>query len=300
MPYSSEHFLDLFDKLYKDNQQELIENLRHNNVYGYRVKTFKCGNLLECEIFPIWLGQKQVREVKEKKRSRPEQENLNEQNAKKQIVRLTNLNFTKKDIWFTCTYDDEHLPENDEQAKRDILNWINRVKYRRRKLGLPELRYIYVTEGRPEKDDNGKPIIRYHHHVILSGDMDRDELEQMWHGGARREAHRLQPDDFEFTGLARYITKTHKKSKKRWGRSQNLKKVPKPTVADHKINKRQADKIARNVNAAPPLFEKIYLGYRFLDIKIKYSDFVSGAYLYVRMRKRDEASPKQKRCKGAK
>lgn len=295
MPYSSEEYLEEFDQsLFEDNEQERFEDLRNENVFRYRAKTYRCGKLLECEIFPLWIGQKDATRAKKRKLSRPEQVNLNDRNAKKTIVRYTNLNFTEADIWFTGTYDNEHLPPSDELAYRDVLNYIKRIKYRRKKLGLPELRYIYVIEGRPETDDDGKPILRYHVHIILSGDMDRDEIEQMWHGGARREAHRLQPDQFGLTGLAKYIAKTPKKGRKRWGRSQNLK-VPKPTVADHKMKKRHVEKIARNENAAPSLFEKIFEGYRFLDMEVKYSDFVPGAYIYVRMRRPPPAPSGRKR-----
>lgn len=211
---------------------------------------------------------------------------MNDKNARKLITRIINANFTEKDLWVTLTYDNEHLPDTEEGAYRDVTNYLRRLKYRRERLGLPGLRYVYVLEGRAEKDAAGKPILRYHAHLVISGDgMNRDEIEQMWHGGARREAHRLQPDEFELTGLARYITKGMKEGRKRWGRSQNLK-VPKPTIADHKITKRQVEKLAQNENTALEKFEKIYKGYRFLDMEIKRSDFAPGAYIYVRLRKK--------------
>ncbi|MFT9078208.1 hypothetical protein [Ethanoligenens sp.] len=296
MPYSSENYLEAFGLA--DNQQERFENLRHKGVFRYRVKTFKCGNLLECEIFPLWISRNDAARAKRSKPSRLEQKNLNDKNSKKYIARLTNLNFDSRDIWFTGTFDDAHLPETDEQAHRNVANYIKRLRYRRKLLSLPELRYIYTIEGRPEKDKNGKLILRYHVHIIMSGDLGRDEIEKLWSCGARREAHRLQPDEFELTGLARYIAKAQKKGRKRWGRSQNLK-IPKPTIADCKVTKRQVEKIARNESNAPTMFEKANTGYRFLDMKIQYSSFVPGAYVYVRMRKDSLKLPEKsylKRC----
>lgn len=295
MPYSSESYLDFFDL---DTTEDRIEDLRHEDVFRYRVKTFKCGKLLESEIFPLWRGQKTASRAKKKRKSSPSQENLNDKNAKKTLVRYVNNNFTEKDIWFTGTFDDLHLPKGDEEVHRFVLNYIRRIKHRRQKLKLQGgLRYVYVIEGRPEGSSDDDQVIRYHVHIILSGDMDRDEIEEMWSGGRRREAHRLQPDEFGLTGLAKYISKAPKKGRKRWGHSQNLK-LPKPTVADHKISKRQAERIAENANAAPEVFERVYPGYRFLDIETKYSDFVPGAYIYARMRRWPDPPPGKKQKGG--
>ena len=60
---------------------------------------------------------------------------------------------------------------------------MNRVKRMRSRRGLPALRYIYITE-RTESAAYG---VRWHHHVIMSGDgLTREEIEEKWtkrHGG---------------------------------------------------------------------------------------------------------------------
>lgn len=287
MPYSNEFYESLYIKSWEDTEQERFESLRSGDIASYRVKTIKSGDMLECEIYPLWRTSAAAGRAKKAYKSRKAQENLNEKNAKKQIVRLVNANFTRKDIWMTCTCDAAHLPKSDEEAEKMVKNFIRRVKYRRKKLGLPALRYIYVMEHR--KASGTEPAIRYHFHLILSGDMDRDELEQLWQGGGRREAHRLQPDEFGFEGLARYMVKL-KTGKRRWGASTNLKR-PVITTADHKITKRKAEHIAQNENAAPALFQKLYPNYSFTDMRVYRSDFVSGTYIYVRMRK----SPKNQK-----
>lgn len=301
MPYcNSEAYLDLFDisPLEMETREERIESLRHRNVFRYRVKTIRAGGMLECEIFPIWATQGEASRAKKAKESRKAQKNLNDKNTRKKIMRLTNNNFTDADLWGTFGYDDENLPASPEQAQKDITNFIRRIKRRRKKLGLPPLRYIYVTEWKQEADEDGGEI-RAHHHIILSGDMDRDEIESLWNGGAYPQTRRLRvKEDCGLNGLACYLSKGAK-GQKRWGHSTNLK-MPVPTVADRKFTRRQAEQIAIDENAAPALFEKLYKGYGFRQIDIKRSDFVAGAYIYVQMFRKEPPAPKKKQRAGAK
>lgn len=279
MPYSSEQYLNLFEASFLETEtaEERFEALRHHNVVNYRVKTYRMGDVLECEIFPVWNTQKEASRAKKVKRSRPAQEKLNHRNTQKKIVRLTNNNFTGADLWVTFGYDKNAAVPTLEQARRDIINYLRRIKRWRKKQGLPPLRYIYVTEV---ADKDGNPV-RPHHHLIMSGDMDRDFIENEWHGGAYPQARRLRPKDQGLTGLALYISKG-----RHWGCSKNLK-MPRPTVADKKFTKRQVQKIAINRNTAPDFFKSIFKGFDFRDterdLDIRHSNFVSGAYIYATM-----------------
>ena len=77
----------------------------------------------------------------------------------------------------TCEYPAGRQPGSDEQAKRDIRNMMNRVKRMRSRRGLPALRYIYITE-RTESAAYG---VRWHHHVIMSGDgLTREEIDRLF------------------------------------------------------------------------------------------------------------------------
>lgn len=151
MPYcNSEAYLDLFDisPLETETREERIENLRHRNVFRYRVKTIRAGGMLECEIFPIWATQGEASRAKKAKESRKAQKNLNDKNTRKKIMRLTNNNFTDADLWGTFGYDDENLPASPEQAQKDITNFIRRIKRRRKKLGVasPPVYLCYRVE----------------------------------------------------------------------------------------------------------------------------------------------------------
>lgn len=287
MPYSAEYIWGQFEKsvLEGNTPEEKIETLRHDRVCGYRVKTYRYGGMVECEVYPLFKKKSEALRAPKAKISTEAQANLNHINAENKIIRYINNNFSLDDHWVTLGYGDGELPETTRAARRHLINYLNRIKRRRAKLGLPELKYIYVTEF---ADVDGDPI-RVHHHVILSGGMDRDELEREWYFGDRPQARNLYPDDMGLTGLAKYLAKA-KNSQKLWAHSKNLA-YPKPTVADKKLTRRQVEKMSLDVGAAAEFFEKAYKGFVFSDVgrdlKISYSDFIAGAYLHVRMRRRE-------------
>jgi hypothetical protein len=285
MPFSSENYLDIFEKTFEDSEEEKFESLRSKDVFTYRVKTIKSGKMLESEIYPLWKSKGEVSKAKKIMETRKAQKNLNDKNAKKNIIRKINTNFTEEDLAIDLTY--KGKPPDEEQARKDIQNYIRRVREYRRKNKLPELKYIYVIEF----DVEGKGKKRIHNHMLMNS-MDRDVAEKLWNKGYAN-CRRLQPDEFGLEGIARYITKDPKGAK-RWCASRNLEE-PKITIADHKITKRQAEKIAKNEIDAAAIFEKIYKGYKFNDIKISYSDFVSGTYLYARMRANKAIENKKRR-----
>lgn len=286
--YSIENYEELFALPYEDTKEEQIEALRDKDIKKYRVKTIKSGDMLECEIYPIWNTNKGGKRKDKKKPSKDSQKNLNDKNTKKNVIRLTNTNFTKEDIWATFTYDKEHLPSDPEQAQKDMQNYLRRLKRLIKKNDLPDLKYIYVTEY---EEDEKKGKKRVHHHIVMNF-RDRDIAEEIWDKGGRTHSRRLQPDDYGLEGLARYITKDPKNSK-RYCSSKNLDK-PIISVADSKLTKRKAEKIAKDENLAGEIFQKLYKGYTFKDIAIRYSEFVSGAYLYVRMKHIDKPPKKEK------
>lgn len=285
-----EELFTVDEKNLLDTVEEKIERLRDKNITKYRVKTIRSGEMLECEIYPLWNAPKAKRKKKEKT-ERLAQSKLNDKNAKKHLIRLVNTNFTKEDIWITLTYQNGKLPSTFEDAKKNMQNYIRRLKRYIKKHKLPELKYIYVTEY---QDASAKKKKRIHHHMILNF-RDRDKAEELWNGGGRTQSRRLQPDEFGLEGLTRYITKDkNEDTMKRYTPSRNLTE-PTITVADSKITRRKAEKIATNENDAQPLFEKLYPNYQFNDMQVKYSPYNSGAYIYVRMKQIAPKKPKRKR-----
>ena len=86
--------------------------------------------------------------------------------------------------------------------------------------------------------------------------------------------------------LARYLNK-QKQSGRWWSHSRNLKQPPK-TVSERKVSRRRLSMIAADVyHDGRGILEALYPGYRLMECIVHYSDYVSGAYIYARMRRRD-------------
>jgi hypothetical protein len=185
-------------------------------------------------------------------------------------------------LFITLTYKDKYLP-TEKQAKKDVQNYIRRIKAYRKKNNLPDLKYVYVLEFVDEEERHKSKKIRVHHHIIINN-MDRNVAEDLW-GKGRVEAKRLQPDDFGLEGIARYMVKQPRG--KRWYASRNLKQ---PVVhrAVTKLTKRKAENMAMKQDSLEEVFEKMYsYKYNYINCQPFYSDIVGGFYLYCKMKKRD-------------
>lgn len=275
MPYSSEKYDYLFDREGKLTEPAQ-EQLRQKDVFRYRAKTIKSGDMLELEIYPLWQTRNEVRRAKAAT-TRKAQINQNAKNARKKLIRKINANFTEEDLCITLTY--KNSVPDEQEAARDIKNYIRRVRQYRRKNNLPEMKYVYVIEFGWE----GGRKKRVHHHVIMSG-MDRDAAEALWQNRGYANTRRLQPDDNGLEALARYVVK-EPNGGKRWRCSRNLVE-PKVTTADRKIKKRKAAEMAEDFENKPAVyFSAMFPDYDFGTCEVKYSDFVAGVYIYAKMKR---------------
>ncbi|KOF56796.1 hypothetical protein AGR56_09015 [Clostridium sp. DMHC 10] len=249
----------------------------------YREKKIYSGKILEVEVYPISCKERKQSRKKKEKRTSLKQKNLNDKNARKHFARLVNNNFTDNDIVAHLTYTDKELPENEEEAKRDITNYIRRIKHYRNKHGLPEMKYMAVIEV----GEKGK---RLHHHIIMSGDIDRDTVEKLW-GKGRANADRLKADENGYEALAKYMTKSQKvtkdtkgtKGNKRWIQSRNLKQ-PVIKVNDFKYTKKKVHEISTSPEDKE-IFRKEYPEYFLNECKVTENQIMGGTYLYIKMRK---------------
>lgn len=284
---------DLYEYIF-DKEASLTDPAEAGKGLKFRTKTIKSGDVLEVEVFPIWPTRSAERRAKEKV-TKAAQAAVNDRNARKRLDRLVNTNFGADDLLVTLTYAGP-APDPDQGAK-DIRNYLRRVRYWRRKHGLPDMKYIYVQEWEDETPA-GEPVQmvfegmaaeaepvkakRVHHHIIMSG-MDRDVAESLWKKG-RVNSRKLQPDEFGLRDLTGYLLKAPK-TKKRWYGSRNLAE-PKITVSDHKFSRRQIWKLAEGFTEAGSVLRKVYPGYvPSAEPVIRTSEFVSGFYLYARMYK---------------
>lgn len=260
-----------------------------------REKKIYCGDkYLEIDIIPRAESEKAKTGIRSKKvqESMPKQKNLNEINAKRYFIQLINSNFGHDDLHTTVTYTKEYLPGSTEEAEKEVRNYIRRISNRRKKEGLPPLKYILVTEYDMGQEED-KPV-RIHHHIIMSGGLDRDTVEELWRKPKRKGQNqgdkigyanttRLQPNEFGLEAIARYLTKAKAKGKKRWSCSQNLIK-PWSRVNDHKYSRKKLQYIAKNVAHDPDYWAKQYPGYQLTECRPEYNDF-TGWSLYLKLRK---------------
>jgi hypothetical protein len=195
-------------------------------------------------------------------------------------------NFTEKDVSITLTY--EGAPPEPERVDKDVRNFLNRVKRRRKKAGLDELKYIYAIGGdeMPAPGYSGK---RPHVHMILSGGIGRDQLEKIW-GKGIANADRLQPRSDGLGGIAVYLTKQkqdrpEKPGARKWRGSRNLKQ-PVRRSRDARMPNSRVRRIAYDFrNEAAGVMEKLYPGYRLQDCQVRYSDIVDGVYIRCVLRR---------------
>lgn len=245
----------------------------------YREKKYPCGEYLDVYIFPTYKTARS--RSKKSKPSTAVQKKLNQRHAQEKLIRLSHANFAPEDLSVGLDY--AVNPEDDDRAKKDIHNYLDRVKRRRKKLGLPSLKYIVVTE----KSSRG----RYHHHVIMNGGIERDELERIW-GLGHANTKRLQFDENGIAGLGHYIVKSPVFAKS-WNASRNLID-PLPKERDGRISQREARDLAKDTTDRVP-FEKLYPDYLLADASAFHNDFNGGVYLFARLYRKDGTFIKPRR-----
>lgn len=273
-------FEEAYKKSLDDLEQAEVERLLREKKINkaYQTKTTKAGDQLEVDLYPTFGSRQDMPRTKRGNKTKPSQKNLNDRRARRYLNNLVSANFGKGDIWATFTYSDKNLPDSIEAAQRSFRNYIRRVNRRRKKAGKDNTKYIVVTEW---VEEDGIPV-RCHHHAIISGDNDRDELEALWTAGERNHTRRIDPDpETHIAGIVNYITKDPK-GRKRWNASKNLIQ-PKITTSYSKFGKRTAERMAKDREFLKDRFRKEYPDYRFIDAEVKINDINGGFYIYVRM-----------------
>ena len=247
----------------------------------YKGKTFNreqvyvCGEYMDADIYPVF--QKPGARRKRCKPTSEIQAKLNQRNAEKKLTRLVHNNFTENDIALHLTYRNGEEPENEADALRVLGNFIRRLKRRYKKAGK-ELKYISCTEY-------GKKTGRVHHHLIINGGYDRDEIEKLW-GRGYANSKRLQFEEDGVTGLARYIAKD-KHFFKRWNQSRNLD-IPEAAQYDGRLNMDDIAEIKEAIDSksAYQYFEERYPDFELVEAVYTQNNINRGIYIHFEMRRR--------------
>ena len=272
-----------------------------------RARTIKAGSLLYCASYPIWAtatrrdAETKLTKAKERKGTTDAQNKLNADNAKQRLVQIVNLNFDKGDHLVTCSYAQNKKPADMERAKKDMRNYIARLTRLCRRKGIPDPEYVYVTTN----THNNRWGTNYHHHMALKVKLTRDEVESLWiktHGICNNRI--AQPNKEGLTGWAKYMADqpcsvasekrreddNRSKYAHRWSASKGLK-TPPPPEADKKLSRRRVEKIAQDIQRDPDLarlhLEACYPGYEVLEMTVKTSEWVTGAYVRAVMCRRE-------------
>ena len=255
---------------------------------GYRRRTTVSGPRIDAEVIPVF-GRAMRGALRRAKSNRTAeaQKKANDERSRIRLIQLVEANFTEKDLSIGLDYDGKE--PTPERVDKDLKNFFEKVRRRRRARGLPELKYIAAIGGdeMPSAGYSGK---RPHVHVIMNGGIERDELEQLW-GHGHANTHRLQPRDSGLGGIATYFTKqmqdrAPKKGVKKYRPSRNLAQ-PIRRSRDAKMPNSRVRRIAYDFeNQAKDIMERLYPGYVMQDCIVKYSDIVPGVYIRCVLRKR--------------
>lgn len=234
-------------------------------------------------------GQKNKRE----KITCPSQKALNDCRSRRYLIQLVNGNFRRGDLFVTCHY--AGAPPDRATALRQARNYINRINYHRRKAGLPNARWIMVAAI---TETNGNPT-RIHHHLIVSGDFDRDKVEQLWPYGTCN-TRRIQSTGYDKSGvmgIAVYLTEQAGGNVKSWTSSTNLKRPERLPNADGKMSASRLRKLGQayadkaygpEIERVPDIdyWRRLHPGWQIISYSSTYADDF-GWSICLRMR-RDE------------
>lgn len=273
-----------------------IDQIRKTDRKGriYALKEIRAGEQLEIEVYPQFTSHDEIpASGRIKKDNSRAQRTLNDKNARKKVERLINANFDDRDIWITLTYSEKYLPYTMKEALANMARFIRTVNRRRKKQGLSNAKYIYVTEYDPDAE------IRWHHHVVMDGALDMDVVEKCWKYGGRNETRRLKKDESGLSGLASYIVKEkhRRKNEKRWNCSKGLKqpdikvvrsKRPGSQGGYKKISTYVSQMVRGGECVAATQMCQWYPEYDLTDIKIYWNEYNYAFYIKGRMRRKEK------------
>lgn len=293
-----------------------------------REKQTRSGPLLEVDFYPVFSDGRRLPTRKPKtKPSTAEQKRYNRTIATKKFIRLANANFDSSDYLMHPTYSPQNAPQDENEARRDIVNYLRRVKTKRKseakrlradlkkakeaadampdndflsasvkkieaqiaKLEAP-FKYIYVIEKQIYKTGIYAGRVNWHFHLFITGGIEDKTLEDMWTNGLRTNCNNYQPEKFGPEAAARYMSKDPQGAK-RFCCSRNLEK-PKEKTKDGKISRTAVERMATERVDDAAYWEKRYKGYRFLRCYSRFNEYNGRWYVSAVMYKTGGDAPK--------
>ena len=157
--------------------------------------------------------RKRIREVTEEQIQR-----TNANTAQRKLEMLMATNFDDTDLVLTVTYRDADLPDSADVTRKHLGKVFSQMRAYRKARCLPDLKYIYVLEGR--HGDH-----RPHAHIIINaagGDLEL--MRSLWIWGDDIQLNYIRERGYD--GWAGYLTKERREAslngKKQFVGSRNL------------------------------------------------------------------------------
>lgn len=298
---------------YASDDMQLGTRVNHEDVGGYRTKTVRAGEFLYISMYPLIganadrIQSSRLEELKaeglKKAKLRLKYARYNNKRRIAEFEQLVHANITRGDLHVSCTYDRQDYRDYDnlifrsrEDAKRDIRNYIRRVRRMLKKHGvdLGQFRWICVSVTKEDMHESARPLPdKHHHHLLFHGVPGslRGEIENLWQEGFCN-ADRLREDSEGFARVACYVARQESSANGENAGERSFttgRNIIKPTVttSDSKLSRRRAAMIAADVRAfGGEIFDKLFPGYRLTgEAEVHTSVFVAGAYIYARLRR---------------
>lgn len=157
-----------------------------------------------------------------KKISSAAQKYINSRAQRSQLEFLLAANIHPGDWFVTLTYDEAHLPKNWDFANKAVQAFCRKLRESR----APKKTIYFYNIERAHFDEDSEQSHRWHHHMILPGDVDGGALESLWgRGHVHRQRIRLDPEH-TYESLATYLLKESNEfpGKRGWRSSRGLAK----------------------------------------------------------------------------
>lgn len=184
-----------------------------------RRKTIRAGRLVWDITYTVprpnanTAQRKRIREVTEEQIQR-----TNANTAQRKLEMLMATNFDEGDLVLTVTYRDADLPDSADVTRKHLGKVFAQMRAYRKARDLPELKYIYILEGR--HGDH-----RPHAHIIINaagGDLEL--MRSLWIWGDDIQLNYIRERGYD--GWAGYLTKERREAslngKKQFVGSRNL------------------------------------------------------------------------------
>ncbi len=255
----------------------------------YIAEKWDTGDRVDIDIYPAFREPKKSGRRARYKKTSEAQANCNYYTAQRRLIRLVHMNFKGGDWVLTLTYDNGWYPDTEEIARRDMRNYLERMR-RLYRMNGEELKYIYVTS-------RGEQTGRLHHHMICNAlkGVEKAQLKKLWKKGKRMEAERLELSQTGCADLSVYLARQPDVMRRRWVSSKNLVQ---PRAEEYKkprafgkygrnFTKADCEDLFRHNYSMEKLWEMFPQLYLCDDYDARYNAVNGEFYLHFRFYKRD-------------